>query len=151
MKRRILLVAALALFGWSTAQAAGSGARCFTRAYTAEHMARHPDQLVTRVDLGLYPAPKDAAHRTFFKLRVALRGRAEPLYAKGACNGGRCLVECDRGGIEFNERTGIMRLDRVRMTAACESDDINAGEEITGGLDDRVFRLDQVACREDQR
>lgn len=119
---------------------------CWSRVYTAEHLAHHPDQLVTRVGLRLYPAPPDASYRTFFKLSFALRGRTDTLHTGGYCVGNRCNVECDGGGITFDKHTGLMRLDRIRV-ATCADDAVEGGEEITGGIDDRVFRLDRVPCR----
>ena len=53
-----------------------------------------------------------------------------------------------RGGINLSPRSNyiMMYLDRIRM-ASCESDkqDIEKGKDVSGGIDDRVFRVDRIA------
>jgi hypothetical protein len=34
---------------------------CFTRTYDRQHLAQHPDQLITAVKLKIYPNPSDRA------------------------------------------------------------------------------------------
>jgi hypothetical protein len=59
-----------------------------------------------------------------------------------------CVVECDGGGVDLNVKdVGVMmHLDRIRM-ASCGKDinNVEKAEEISGGLDDREFRIDRVA------
>jgi len=64
----------------------------------------------------------------------------------------QCYIECD--GVEvFVERAAdagslLIHLDRLRMTTACGDDE--DAVEVTGGADDRVFRVDKAppaVCR----
>ena len=79
---------------------------------------------------------------------MKLRGRNETLKTIGYCqtdgSGLKCVVECDGGGVRVEPRGNhvMMYLDRIRVSA-CGQDDINVGEEINGGKDDRVFRLNR--------
>ena len=56
-----------------------------------------------------------------------------------------CMVECDGGGVRIEPRGDhvMMYLDRIRM-AACDSKLIDGGEDVSGGKDDRVFRLNRA-------
>jgi hypothetical protein len=128
---------------------------CFSRTYDRTHLARHPDQIVTATRLNIYPAPRSSSYPYGFGLRFRMRGRETTLRTEGNCvkeaSGLKCQVECDGGSVRVEHRTGhvMMYLDRVRM-AACGVDVIDGGQEISGGKDDRVFRLDRVAdavCR----
>lgn len=81
------------------------------------------------------------------KLEPAQRAALEK--ERSALRGGpalECYVECDGGGI-IVERAGdaaalLVHLDRIRMANGCGEEE-NA-IEVTGGSDDRVFRLDQA-------
>ena len=66
----------------------------------------------------------------------------------GFCTEGpafKCQVECDGGGVRVEHRADhvMMYLDHIRV-ATCDQDVIDGGEEISGGEDDRVFRLYRV-------
>jgi len=122
---------------------------CFTRNYDRTHLARHPDQLVTAVKLRIYRPPAGELDK-WFLAQFRLRGKAETLRTSGICDekasGLHCFVACDGGGVDVvpRARDAMMHLDRVRV-AACGEDYVNgAGQELTGGKDDRVFRLDRV-------
>ena len=122
---------------------------CFTRNYDRTHLARHPDQLVTAVKLRIYRPPSGELDK-WFLAQFRLRGKAETLRTSGICDekasGLHCFVACDGGGVDVvpRARDAMMHLDRVRV-AACGEDHVNgAGQELTGGKDDRVFRLDRV-------
>jgi hypothetical protein len=122
---------------------------CFTRTYDRAHLARHPDQLVTAVKLDIYRAPP--ARHVWFDAQFKLRGKDKPLRTSGRCDAEAsdrlyCSVDCDGGGVDVVPRAhaAMMYLDRIRM-AACGEDYVDsAGQELTGGKDDRVFRLDRV-------
>jgi hypothetical protein len=60
-------------------------------------------------------------------------------------SGWMCHVECDGGGVNIvpRARDAMMYLDRISV-ATCGGDLIDDGRELTGGKDDRVFRLDRV-------
>lgn len=126
---------------------------CFTRTYDRNHLARHPDQVVTAVKLRIYKPPPGETSVYWFSVQFRLRGRDETLRTGGICtdkaSGLHCFVECDGGGVDVvpRARDAMMYLDRIRV-AACDQDLIEGGktaQELTGGKDDRVFRLDRVA------
>jgi Bacterial SH3 domain len=123
----------------------------YARVYDASHLARHPDQLVKEVNLSIKRASsKGYSHD--FTLSIRLRGRNDVLKTEGPCHGEgsglSCLVECDGGGIRVEPRGNyvMMYLDRIRV-AACGESVIDGGEEISGGKDDKVFRLNRVPDR----
>ena len=139
----LALAAALAL----TAPAANAD-ECYTRTYDRAHLARHPDQRVTSVRLRVTHSPDWL--KVWFKVWFTLRGGNEPVKSEGVClEGGHCYVECDGGGLDFQQAAGglIMRLDHIRV-AKCGQDltDVGRSPEVTGGVDDRVFRLDRSPC-----
>jgi len=142
--RKLLLIATAALALAATAAGARAGAdECYARTYDQAHLARHPDQLVTSVSLRFRRSPH------WFMVRFTLRGRDKPVESAGVCRGGHCYVECEGGGLDY-ERTAsglVMRLDRIRV-AECgkELTDDGTSPEVSGGIDDRVFRLDRVTC-----
>lgn len=140
--KKLLLASALALAFVTTVNAGEIPIGCFARTYDSAHLAAHPDQIVRAVKLRLYKAPPDAR---FFALEMQLRGRDKPLKTGGYCKGAACKVECDGGGVNIAPSGDdvMMRLDRIRMVA-CDASDIElfeGGEDVTGGKDDRVFRL----------
>ena len=121
---------------------------CFVRHYDREHLAEHPNQLLTNVRLLIREAKLRAGFD--FLLEVKRRGSSNGLLTEGSCENDsmlHCTVECDGGGINVSVRPGyaMMYLARIRM-ATCEDDknDINKGEEVFGGIDDRVFQLPLV-------
>ena len=81
---------------------------------------------------------------------MKLRGRDEVLTTEGACrsegSGLECIVECDGGGVRIEPRGDhvMMHLDRIRMIT-CDQNLLDDGEEVRGGKDDRVFRLNRIA------
>jgi len=119
---------------------------CFARTYDRAHLAQHPDQVVTAVMLRIYRPPRGNADKYWFLAQFRLRGKDKPLRTSGICNetasGLRCLVECDGGGVDVvpRARDATMHLDRI-SGPACDED---SAQELTGGKDDRVFRLDRV-------
>jgi hypothetical protein len=118
---------------------------CFTRTYDRNQLAQHPDQLVSAVKLRIYRPPPGNADKYWFFAQFRLRGKDDTLRTSGICNekasGLRCLVERDGGGVDVvpGARDAMMHLDRI-SGPACE----DSGQELTGGKDDRVFRLDRV-------
>jgi hypothetical protein len=119
---------------------------CFTRTYDRAHLAQHPDQLVSAVKLRIYRPPPGNPDKYWFLAQFRLRGKDEILRTSGICNekasGLRCLVECDGGGVDVvpRARDAMMHLDRISGPACGE----DSAQELTGGKDDRVFRLDRV-------
>jgi hypothetical protein len=138
----------------STALGGDASLGCFTRTYDRAHLARHPDQLVTQVRLRIYRPPPDVKVAYWFSAQFRLRGRNETLRTGGLCTNERpgvlrCIVECDGGGVDVAPRADgvMMHLDWIRV-AACGDDVVEGGERLSGGKDDRVFRLDRVDDRE---
>jgi len=125
---------------------------CFVRTYDKAHLAGHPDQLVTAVKLHIIKWKEDESYFEF-ALKVKVRGRNETLHTGGLCRGEAsglsCSVDCDGGGINVVPRGdhAMMYLERIRM-ATCDNDYVDSGEDLSGGKDDRVFRLNRVDERE---
>jgi hypothetical protein len=124
---------------------------CFARVYDKAHLAKHPDQLVTAVKLHIKKWKDEKSFE--FALKVKVRGRSETLHTGGLCHKGEsglsCSVECDGGSIKVVPRSdhAMMYVERIRM-ATCDSDYVDGGEDLSGGKDDRVFRLNRVDKRE---
>jgi SH3-like domain-containing protein len=122
----------------------------YMRVYDQAHLAAHPDQLVTHVDLSIVRSSGYYKHN--FTLHMRLRDRNELLKTEGYCKkdgrGLRCLVECDGGGIRIEPRGDnvMMHLERIRMVTCDQDIDsvIDGGEEVRGGKDDRAFHLYRV-------
>src|SRR5262249_32974405 len=110
---RTIAVIAAALFLATGAVHAETNVRgCFVRVYNNAHLAKHPDQLVTRVKLHVFKpnpgyASRDARFH-WFTLKVKVRGKDETLRTGGGCNeeasGLRCWVDCDGGDIKVAPR-----------------------------------------------
>ena len=153
MKTHILITSIAALFlATGAAHTETNALGCFARAYGKAHLAEHPDQLVTAVKLHIIKWKEDEAYFEF-ALKVKVRGRNETLHTGGLCRGGAsglsCSVDCDGGGINVVPRGdhAMMYLERIRM-ATCDTDYVDSGEDLSGGKDDRVFRLNRVDARE---
>jgi hypothetical protein len=120
---------------------------CYVRIYDRTHLAEHPDQIVRAVRLSITKA--DHYYDYNFSLQMQLRGRDKILEAAGGCHsegtGIKCLVECDGGSVYVVPHAGhaMMFLDRIRM-AECSKNFAEGGEDVTGGKDDREFRLDRT-------
>ena len=147
--KRLFLTSVAALFLATGAVRAETNVRgCFVRVYDKAHLAKHPDQIVTAVKLHIKKWDDDESYFEY-ALKVKIRGRNETLHTGGLCREGtsglRCWVECDGGGINVTPHSNyvIMYLERISM-ATCDKDPIDGGEELSGGKDDRVFRLNRV-------
>lgn len=147
---------------------APGAALCYARTYDADHLKRHPRQLVTEMVLSLryvvldedrvvHEATEDSGtkKRYFqydFTLAARTRGQSETLYASGDCASADaigCGVECDGGGIGIEPvgggSTGVLvRLERIRMTLGCSD---GPDVELEGGADDKLFKLSRVPDR----
>jgi hypothetical protein len=125
---------------------------CFVRNYDKSHLASHPNQLITNVKLAIRNSEGAPSYQYEFALQVQMRGKTKTLKTEGLCKEAgtsklHCFVECDGGGVDLNVRKDgvMMYLDRIRM-ASCGKDinDVEKAEEISGGLDDREFRIDRA-------
>src|SRR5262245_56156824 len=133
--KKLLLTSVAALFlATGTAHTETDVLGCFVRTYDKEHLAEHPDQLVTAVKLHIYHQPPDKD--TWMKMEVKVRGRNAILITGGICYKATeppnphlmkylpppgalwCSVDCDGGGIGVASRGdhAMMYLSRIRMS-----------------------------------
>ena len=133
---------------------------CFVRKYDAAHLAKHPLQKVSAMTLLLNAEvdPEDQSLGYSFRLGVKFRDRPGDFDSSGSCGHAEvnedskgkeqmgCGVDCDGGGIaiEIGKTDGavLARLDSIRIWRNNKPDD--EGLNLSGGADDRVFRLDRV-------
>jgi hypothetical protein len=134
---------------------AQKGARgCWSRQYSAEHLAAHPDQLVTAMD---FTMQLDGEFH-YFELTADLRG-GQSGSAAGACSEYEgvvsCGVDCDGGGVVLRHGAdGKVLLDLsaygyIRMTNSCGEDEED-GFALEAGRDDKEFLLSPAsgkACK----
>lgn len=145
---------------------------CFVRTYDAAHLAKHPEQKVTVMKLLVTgeASPEDdveyraQGHLTQYSFRLGLRfrNRSGAYDSSGSCGYPRaaeltpdklqlfCGVDCDGGGITVemanNDKSTLIRLESIRIWRDNKPDD--EGFTISGGADDRVFRLDRAKLDE---
>ena len=131
---------------------------CFKRVYDAEHLAKHPDQTVTSMELRLayYAFDPDkynpkGQRNYFFDLVVQRRGETRKLSGIGECIpygfwGISCGIDCDGGGLDITRKLdGSVVVDltpfgRIRMTRSC-GDGQEDYVDLEPGKDDKTFRL----------
>ena len=143
---------------------------CFVRHYDAAHLAQHPLQKVSvmRVLIGAEKGPDDQVLEYSFRLGVNFRDRPGDFDSSGECGHApavrspdtdplvaagidfQCSVDCDGGGIAVNlannDGSLIVKLDRITIWKGKDRDDTATG--LTGGADDKVFRLDRANLNE---
>lgn len=136
---------------------------CFERHYDAEHLSRHPDQLVTSMTLALDP---DGRINIPFDFRIAMTKRGDNnLYVQEGiienrdgryqgvveCDGGGFVLQKDPSGVLLSIGLGPGGSQGIRMAVVpdpCgESDRINNLVNIDRGKDDHTFRLDAVPTK----
>ena len=133
---------------------------CFVRRYDAAHLAKHPLQKVSAMTLLLNAEvdPEDQSLGYSFRLGVKFRNRPGDFDSSGSCgyadvtedSKGKeqmgCGVDCDGGGIAVElgktADTVLVRLESIRIWRNNKPDD--EGLNLSGGADDRVFRLDRA-------
>lgn len=137
---------------------------CFVRQYDAAHLARHPLQKVNAMKL-LITAEKVAEDEVLnysFRLGLAFRNRPGNFDSSGDCGHVketsspdnkaqlRCSVDCDGGGISVelagDSKSTKIRLDTIRIWRNNKPDE--DGFSLSGGADDRVFRLDRASLEQ---
>lgn len=145
---------------------------CFVRVYDGAHLAAHPLQKVRSMkvlvtaELDEQPyAPTDANKLGYsFRMGVNFTKRSGDFDSSSSCGfpsveegtnkvAFNCGVDCDGGGIsiEMREVKGepksdkaiLVRLERIRIWRNNRPED--EGLDLSGGADDRVFRLDRVS------
>jgi len=134
---------------------------CFVRTYDPGHLVRHPLQKVKAMKL-LVTGETNSETQKFgysFRLGVTFRNRTGTFDSSGDCGIGGitespahksvmgCSVDCDGGGISVemtpNNKSTLVRVERIRIWQNNKPDDED-GVDLSGGADDRVFRLDRV-------
>jgi hypothetical protein len=130
---------------------------CFNRHYDANHLARHPDQLVTSMTLSLETGKDNPFN---FKIALTKRGTKNLLVQEGyVTTDNRGMVECDGGGFILHKisSSGVLLSiglgagynQSIRMAVVpdpCgESGRIDNSVDIERGKDDHTFRLDAVS------
>src|SRR5262245_10354548 len=135
---------------------------CFVRKYDAAHLASHPLQKVSAMTLlitaELDGEGEDQSLSRSFRFGVKFRNRPGDFDSSGYCgkadvndeSKGKvqmvCGVDCDGGGIAVGlgktDSTVMVRLESIRIWRNNKPDD--DGLNLSGGADDRVFRLDRA-------
>src|SRR5262245_40734402 len=139
---------------------------CFVRVYDAAHLKQHPLQKVGAMKLLLTAErmPEDEALNYSFRLGVSFRHRPGDFDSSGDCGHVKtseseqgktqlgCSVDCEGGGITVelarDDKSTLVRLDSIRIWRNNKPDE--DGFPLSGGADDRVFRLDRASldrCR----
>jgi hypothetical protein len=139
---------------------------CFVRVYDAAHLKQHPLQKVGAMKLLLTAErmPEDEALNYSFRLGVSFRHRPGDFDSSGDCGHIKaseseqgktqlgCSVDCEGGGITVelarDDKSTLVRLDSIRIWRNNKPDE--DGFPLSGGADDRVFRLDRASldkCR----
>lgn len=126
------------------------GNRCYEREYGKGHLARHPEQRVTRISVS--PDPVSDAPRFAVELRLGVRGTpAGAFEAHAICenNGATtlyCTMEGDAGGFQLTpakNRSLLLSVSSLGMSFENEAGFVLL-EHDTG--DDRSFILRSFAC-----
>jgi hypothetical protein len=137
---------------------------CFVRRYDADHLARHPLQKVSAMKLLVTAEqePENAGNAYSFRLGFKYRHRRGDYDSSGSCRhviaegeGDQlrfgCGVDCDGGSIGValskDDKSTLVSVERVRIWQNNKPDE-DASEELVGGADDKVFRLDRTELRE---
>jgi hypothetical protein len=138
---------------------------CFVRRYDAEHLARHPKQKVSTMKLLVVAGhpPEESYTPYSFRLGFKYRHRKGDWDSSGSCgqiqdaDKGQevkfaCSVDCDGGGIAIGLAKDIdatlVRVERVRIWQNSKPDEEPGADALTGGEDDKIFRLDRTSLKE---
>lgn len=125
---------------------------CYSRTYSADHLARHPDQRVTRMSL-ILTRGASRSEPASFRIFVTVRGDREVWSASGECRrrgGIVCDVECDGGGFAIGaaSTTEALQIALDSPHGRISMNGCDGGErEVEAGRDDRRFRLDRAPGR----
>jgi hypothetical protein len=137
---------------------------CFVRHYDADHLARHPKQKVSTMQLLVTAEipPEEKTMSYSFRLGVKYRHRPGDFDSSGYCNhtlaedAGKeirfgCGVDCEGGGINValskDDKSAIVRLERITVWQRNKPDE-EAGDALLAGADDKIFRLDRADTRD---
>jgi hypothetical protein len=152
MTRTITAIVAATLFAASAYSAEAPSSGCFVRIYDAQHLAKHPDQLVTAMRFRLDPVDfwsSDPLRFPRFALQLKQRGGAV-LGTNGTCQAQIFLCHVGRAPNGGTLRVGmhgghVMMLyidNRIQMTTG------RASESFSPGKDDYAFKLYRSPERE---
>src|SRR5450830_1925080 len=137
---------------------------CFVRVYDPEHLARHPLQKVSAMKLLITAeTAEDKPGRSYsFRMGVKFTKRPGNFDSSGECNQITagviaedkaqlgCAVDCNGGGISVEltkeNKTTLVRLDRIRIWRNNKPEE--EGLDLSGGADDRIFRLDRAGLNQ---
>ncbi len=137
---------------------------CFVRHYDADHLARHPKQKVSAMQLLVTAElpPEEKTMSYSFRLGIKYRHRPGDFDSSGYCNhvmaedAGKelrfgCGVDCEGGGINValskDDKSAIVRLERITIWQRDKPDE-EAGDALLAGADDKIFRLDRADTRD---
>ncbi len=127
---------------------------CFARSYTGEHLASHPDQMVTHMRLALGSGGANQFLDNGFALEVKTRHLGDWHRAEGTCSGSGgevlCTVPCHgfSGVAVRSEEGGSLLVDLEKPYGEIALTVCNGEPYATldSGLDDKRFRLHPSAC-----
>jgi hypothetical protein len=138
----------------------GKSYACFVRRYDAAHLAQHRKQTVTVMKLLVTAEtlPESKGLSYSFRLGLNFRNRHGNFDSSGDCGDPRssqvsadkmqlaCNIDCDGGGMSIElahaDKSTLLRLDSIRIWQNNKPEE--EGFDLTGGADDRVFRLDRA-------
>lgn len=125
---------------------------CFGRTYDRAHLAKHPHQQVTSMDMSFGVSPKTEFGDSFniFQMDVTLRDGTSGT-ARGECRSEGdamfCGVDCDGGGVFIKLRNAdqmLVDLERkgtIAMSYSCGEEE---GFPLQSGRDDKTFLLTRM-------
>jgi hypothetical protein len=136
---------------------------CFIRQYDAEHLARHPLQKVSAMELLVTAetVPESDGPSYSFRLGVRYRDKSGAFDSSGDCHHSEisadtdnearldCGVDCDGGrisiGLTKDYKATLIRLERIRIWRNNKPED---EASLVAGADDKIFRLDRAGLEE---
>lgn len=142
----------------------GKSDACFVRRYDAAHLARHRLQKVSVMKLLITAeiTPEDNALNYSFRLGLNFRDRPGDFDSSGGCSQPTasqvsaskmelgCDIDCDAAGISIElahaDKSTLLHLDSIRIWHDNKPEE--EGLDLSGGADDRVFRLDRAKLDE---
>jgi hypothetical protein len=143
-----VIATVLVLLSTTVGALAGPDRVCLGREYSNEHLAKHPDQMVKRIRIGMQ---KFSEIEYRYIVAVEVRAVPYPLYGVGVC-----IVSPDRGSLacvsgedngfmmvrENKTQTALLRLAPPAGSGQMRLMTPNDEEwMLNAGLDDKAFRL----------
>ena len=137
---------------------------CFARTYDAAHLARHPKQTVSAMKMlvkaEMLEDDSNSALNYAFKLDLKFRDRKDDYAGSMDCGSAymsevkregvrvSCKESCEGGGLEIalapDAKAIIVKLDSINLWLADNPQDESGQRSLSGGADDKVFRLERV-------